>query len=395
MGDMNETLGENPALMSSICVKYHLHDAFSQMYPDIPDFTTYIRGSKRKDYMLISNDILSVALGYNQFYEIHNSDHRGMYLDLPSIDDYSMNQTVVAGTLREIGSKSKDVTKFVNSIYLHLHQNKVFHKFETLLHEASTSSHPWILANEIDDQVGLAINLAKKVCFKYPRPPWSEILHHASLTLRYWIIAESSTLNNIPNGTLLLKIQHSLPALEENISQLSSVPATRLQQIKQFKSTSLQQLREARKNAVELRREFLVELRQRIATRKKSNIQDPAQALAVVTAQTRNIERFSHIRATKKNKTTPLTKVTILRETSHLDPSRGNTVYRNQITGSISDTPTYTTIDVKDELDQVLLARNRKHFSKAKDTLWNSFPSKTINKDTNYNLDRNIHGHPI
>ena len=123
------------------------------------------------------------------------------------------------------------------------------------------------------------------MCFKYPRPPWSEILHHASLTLRYWIIAESSTLNNIPSGALLLKIQQSLPALEENISQLSPLSATRLQQIKQFKSTSLQQLREARKNAVELRREFLVELRQHIATRKKSDIQDPAQALAVVTAQ--------------------------------------------------------------------------------------------------------------
>lgn len=75
IGDINETLGENPALMSSICVKYHLHDAFSQVHPDMPAFTTYIRGSKRIDYMLISNDMQLVALGYNQFYEIYNSDH--------------------------------------------------------------------------------------------------------------------------------------------------------------------------------------------------------------------------------------------------------------------------------------------------------------------------------
>lgn len=194
-----------------------------------------------------------------------------MYLDLPSIGDYSMNQTVVAGTLREIGFKSNDVIKFVNSIYQHLHENKVFHKFENFLHEVSTSSHPWRLVNDIDDQIEFAINLAKKACFKYPRPLWSEVLHHASLTLRYWIIAESSILNKIPDGPLLLTIQQSLPALDMNIEQLSPLPIPRLRQIKIFKLEALQQLREARKNAVRLRNKFLVELRQRIVTRKKGH----------------------------------------------------------------------------------------------------------------------------
>ena len=76
--------------------------------------------------------------------------------------DFSMNKTAVKGTLGEIGTKSKDIVKFLNKVYHHLHQNKVFHKFETFLLEAPTSDHPWRQANEIDEQIGLAINAGKR-----------------------------------------------------------------------------------------------------------------------------------------------------------------------------------------------------------------------------------------
>ena len=101
---------------------------------------------------------------------------------------------------------------------------------------------------------------------------------------------------------------------------------------------------------------------------------DPVKALAVVTAQIRNGERFRRIRATKSNKSNPLTKVTILQETPHLDPGTGKTVYRNKVTGEITQELTYITIDIKEELDDVILERNRKHFSKAKNSPWNIPP---------------------
>ena len=80
--------------------------------------------------MLISHSLHPVDVGYNQFYEIYNSDHRAIYLELPQIQNYNMNQPIVRGTLREISSKSKDIVKFVETIYAHLHHNKTFHKFE-------------------------------------------------------------------------------------------------------------------------------------------------------------------------------------------------------------------------------------------------------------------------
>ena len=185
LGDLNEVLGEDTNFMSSLCIEYKLHDAFNQMHPNIPEFTTYIRGTKRLDYMLISNSLRPAEVGYNHFYEIYNSDHRAMYLDLPKINDYIMNRPIVTGTSREIGSKSKDIVKFVEIIYEHLHQNKIFHKFELLQLEVLEAEKPWRIANVIDNQLRLAINKAKKECFKYQRPPWSEILHHALLKLRY------------------------------------------------------------------------------------------------------------------------------------------------------------------------------------------------------------------
>ena len=113
-------------------------------------------------YMLISHAMSPAAVGYNQFYEIYNSDHRAMYLDLPKTHHYNRNQTIVTGTLRRIGSKSKHIVKFVDKIYNHLNQNKVFHKFELFQLEVSTSEKSWRIANEIDNQMELAINLAKK-----------------------------------------------------------------------------------------------------------------------------------------------------------------------------------------------------------------------------------------
>lgn len=33
IGDSNEVIGEDPSLMSSICVKFQLHDVFVNIYP--------------------------------------------------------------------------------------------------------------------------------------------------------------------------------------------------------------------------------------------------------------------------------------------------------------------------------------------------------------------------
>ena len=103
------------------------------------------------------------------------------------------------------------------------------------------------MENIINDQLGLAIKKAKKDCFKYQRPPWSEILQQTSLTLWYWIIVESSLHNKIHTSKVLKEIQKRLPELDNNIQKSSKQLPIRLTQIKEFKTEALKQLREERK----------------------------------------------------------------------------------------------------------------------------------------------------
>ena len=63
----------------------------------------------------------------------------------------------------------------------------------------TTENEPWTQANIIDDQIGIAIQSAKKKCQKYRKPPWLEKLHHASLTVRYWSITHKEKLYKTTN----------------------------------------------------------------------------------------------------------------------------------------------------------------------------------------------------
>ena len=67
-------------------------------------------------------------IGYNPFYHIYNSDHRAMFIDLPVKKHFKQTNPIVLANMREIGSKAKNIDKFVTKIYDYLQQNKTFHK---------------------------------------------------------------------------------------------------------------------------------------------------------------------------------------------------------------------------------------------------------------------------
>ena len=116
-------------------------------------------------------------------------------MDIPL---YSHANTIhiTQNELREIHSDSHKVGKFIDTIYTHLLHNNVFNKHNMFQATVSAKPNPWIQANIIDHQLDRAIKQAQKWCFKSIRPPWSEVLHHASISLRYWKIAESEIKNN-------------------------------------------------------------------------------------------------------------------------------------------------------------------------------------------------------
>ena len=148
------------------------------------------RESTRLDYILVSSSLGTPNnIGYNPFYFIYNSDHQAIFINIPIKKYLQLQQPMVNNSLQEIGSTSTNIEKFINTVYTHLVFNNVFGMEEQFIKSIDQNQKPWITANHIDFMLGQAIQAGKKLCHKPTRPPWSEKLHHASLTLQFWIIA--------------------------------------------------------------------------------------------------------------------------------------------------------------------------------------------------------------
>jgi hypothetical protein len=150
---------------------------------------TYIRGTKRLDYCLLSPCLAPFvrASGINRFNECYHSDHRALFLDI-DLRGYLGDTlpTLARPNQRFVSTGSRHVTKFVNKVYSHLQANKVFHAFQEYSLDADLLEAPWQRANAIDDMLGQALDTAERACSSVPTHPWSENLHRASLKIRYW-----------------------------------------------------------------------------------------------------------------------------------------------------------------------------------------------------------------
>ena len=159
------------------------------------------------------------------------------------------------------------------------------------------------------------------------------------------------------------------------------------QTIKKLLKTATKQLHEIRKNAVEIRKEFLHELRERIAQRKMSSKLPLEKAIKEIDKQLRCNGTYTRIRKLiTPNIYQSLLKVEIIKESIHLDPNSGKTIYIDPITNQSVQDPTVITIDTKEELEKAILQRNKRHFAQAKNTPWNQEPLNYIGEHNGYNL---------
>jgi hypothetical protein len=132
MGDFNEKLGSDPHLIASVCAKNQLFDIQAHFHGDSAQITTYARGTTRLEYCLASSKLEQYidASGFNLFNEYPHSDHRASFLYIRLQAFFGHNTPKLAGPdMRFVSTSSSDVTKFVNTMYSHLAENKVFHKY--------------------------------------------------------------------------------------------------------------------------------------------------------------------------------------------------------------------------------------------------------------------------
>jgi hypothetical protein len=383
VGDFNEVLGTNPSLMASVCTKFDLYDVLASHHPDADSQPTYIRGQKRLDYLLLSRTLRpSVqAVGMNRYHMLYHSDHRAPFLGLDKQSTFGLPSPIARTSLRHIESNSQSVAKFIQLVYAHLTENKVFHSFAEFLQDVDTADRPYIAADSIDRSIGHALSAAERKCAIPPRPPWSEKLHLASLQVRYWKTALSAC-------TTRADVNDELIAIQAQIASQPPVPSSPVAIQRQL-SQATKLLRTVRKHAVLARRDFLLELKERIASRKTSCDLPIADALKIIDRQLRSKKVYSRIaRAVKEFSSQSLTKVEIVRESTHLDPTTGALVTLQA---------GRTVVDTRKELETAILARNQAHFAQAKTdrTPWTERPLSLIGTSNNFSLYQDPTGHNI
>jgi hypothetical protein len=177
-GDFNETLEHSNSRMRSLCAECNLVDIWTHLHPEHPDFATYIRGSTRIDYCLVSLPLVSAirSIGYEPFHFRSKTDHRGLYVDFNTDLLFGNETHRLANTpLRGINSKDiKSCETFIEASYSHCSENNLFTNLSTLIQ----SGHRDDNAIEIFDQlIGAAGAHAEKQCKKKRRPWWSQELH--------------------------------------------------------------------------------------------------------------------------------------------------------------------------------------------------------------------------
>ena len=391
MGNFNEVLGKNPSLMSNICLEHSMYDVLNKLHPHEINKATYIRGKKRLDYFLLSNNFPQPsAMGHCPYYYLYNSDHRPMFLDLPIDKKFRIKNKIISNDIREISSKLDNITLFVDVVHKHLMQNNIFHQMKEFLASTKQLERPWEIANMIDTQITKGINVGLRECFKPKYPPWSLKLHHASMTVRFWCVLEDSVLFRRDNSESLNQIREEIKDLPDIIPDISIIR-------KQIKR-SQKNLRLIRAHAVEHRKNFLLELKTRIAMRRYENKKrmNSQKALEIINKQLTDSKMWKILKKKFSNfSNVPLTKVKIMKETVHIHPQSGKEIFVDPTTNNIVTEPTFIIVDTKKELEKAILERNQKHFKQAKHTPWFDAPLNEIGSDNDYDLHRNAMCEPI
>ena len=154
------------------------------------------------------------------------------------------------------------------------------------------------------------------VCLYQWRPPWSEKLHHASLTVRFWKTLETGIKIKQKQQDSLAEIRNilpSLPIVEQPIEVI-------LENIK----TAQTELRKIRANAVHERRYFLNELKERIAMRKTQSTLTKEKAIKIIENQQRKGRAHRKIKNTLSRGTSQtLSRIQITKEKAYINPNNG------------------------------------------------------------------------
>jgi hypothetical protein len=209
-GDLNEELGSIAGGMTQLASDLGLIDIHTRELGLDNEVPTYARGTKRLDYILMTEQIAShtTNCGVEPFNHRFYSDHRGIWVDLKLLGLFDRNLPPLARPqFRDIRSgRPKLVCKYVAELGKYLSSLDIPNRVSSLTNRDDS------LAETLDDKIATDMKTAGKSCETGKRLPRSGKLHIAQITLRIYqqLLSQMRTHRNMT--TQILKRQIQLPS---------------------------------------------------------------------------------------------------------------------------------------------------------------------------------------
>lgn len=353
VGDFNDDITSPDSNMQHIATQCGLVDLFSIRLgsPNIP--STYQRGNKRLDYVLVSPSLVPMvtAAGYDPFGYRLPSDHRAMYIDLSTdlLFDHDFPD-IVGKPQREFSTSTPGVVKtYVTAKIKYLNDHRFFERLQDL--ESNTNpNHD--LAERLDRDFQRASLHAARMCTRKQRPPWSPQLAQAWAELHYYRILSSATKTAADYQPAIQRLQRLWPQLPvaQNIASDTLV---------QLQKAALAKLKQIRQDAQKLREDFLL---QKHALSLANDDATTAKVLARIIRAESQHQVYTKIKTLRRHEeeSSSLTSLKIPKYISPFDT--------DAIKLLPDDDHHWETITVPEDIERLLLQRNQKHFAQAEGT---------------------------
>ena len=225
-GDFNESLGDDPAGISWIVVECNLIDPISDRHGS-PQFTTYQRGQKVLDYMLVTPDLLASTIrncGFEPFQANIFSNHWGVYIDFSMGHLFGKKiHPLHPPALRDISSKKvHQIVPYWNEKYKYLLLNHHWYDAIKDIQRAINTNEPCDdLAESLYTMLCEASISAGATLRRHPPAPYSDEINRLRIIVRLhrlilsqmrtgYDLGDSISLMKTKLGSVAVKIPNTL-----------------------------------------------------------------------------------------------------------------------------------------------------------------------------------------
>jgi hypothetical protein len=347
VGDFNEP-NQNESGMDTLAVECDLADLFGIRLGTITEPSTYQRSSNRLDYALISPGLLHAvkSAGYDPFGYRIPSDHRGFHIDFDSEMLLSYKPSPLAPIQqRDFNSKQPGIIpRYIKAATKALEP----HDTKRRLLQMKALTHPnHQLAEALYDNLFQASQHAAKKCRHKYTTPWNPDFSKAWSLLQFYKLCKSCLTNpSIKYRQTIEKWQKQYPHVPQSLPTLDEIRAG-LRHARLY-------LKTAKQHAAQLREQYLDERVQLYHHLDETGKAKAVERLKLAEATSRTYKKLQRLRNPTGH--AGLSELKVPMDTT-IDPK----LCPNQDTH-------WRTERVPEEIERLLLERNRKHFGQAEGT---------------------------